>query len=78
MYPIIRAALTPRQKGVCELLMNGLPNRQIAAILGTTASAVKSALRALYIQFEIQSPAGDRYKRGKRTILVRMLNCRYP
>jgi DNA-binding NarL/FixJ family response regulator len=48
-------ALTPRQKEVLDLLVDGKPNKIIASILGLSEGTVKNHVGALFERFKVKS-----------------------
>lgn len=49
------AELSPREREILELLADGLPNKQIAARLGTTDGTVRWHLRHVYHKLHVRS-----------------------
>ena len=61
LCPLARAALTPREAQVGELLLQGLSNREIGQRLGITERTVKQVLLLMRLKFQL----GDRIMMAK-------------
>lgn len=53
--PMPQLALTPRQKEVLDLLVDGKPNKIIASTLGLSEGTVKNHVGALFERFNVKS-----------------------
>lgn len=53
LYPLVAAALTPREIEVAALLMRGMTSAEMAVALGICASTVKTKLEHLARKFDI-------------------------
>lgn len=56
--------LTPRQRQICDLLIQGLGNKQIAAQLGICTNTVKAHLTRIYLWLDVQNrrELAERYR----------------
>lgn len=70
---VMRAALTPRQGDIAELLLCGLSDPEIAHRLGIDVRSVKGHLRMLFLRFGVGYERGA--ERNKRIVLARRLQC---
>ena len=43
-----RTELTERERKLCDLVMRGLKNKQIATVMGTTEQVIKNRLRTVF------------------------------
>jgi len=51
---IVESELRPREREVAKLLLQGLPDREIAARLGIRLRTVKDRLTGMYRRYEIR------------------------
>lgn len=66
-------ALSPRQRDVVGLLLEGLSNQEIGERLGMTTRTVKAHLNRMYVQFDISSAY---IKRVRLAYLLHKGGCR--
>lgn len=71
LHPLIRAALTPRQADVAQLLIQGLPDQDIARKLGMSNRTVKQHLQHMFRRY-----LHDADGRHLRLLLIRLLLCK--
>jgi DNA-binding NarL/FixJ family response regulator len=71
MNEIIRAALTPSEARVADLLLGGFPNKDIAEKLGLHPRTVKDHIGNMSLKFQAFGLDGH----ADRIVLVRKLLC---
>ena len=70
LHPLIRVALTPRQADIAQLLIQGLPNQEIARKLRISPRTVKQHLQNMFRKY-----LRDTDGRHLRLLLIRLLLC---